>query len=167
MSIHSVDTDGKPIDHVTSIRMKQELWQIFNDHKEVVLLFNHCYYTANTQWNRKWSLRYSNALQSWDKNNIFRVEGNVIVITLALTQHTLPFMGQHWRKSLLTWISCTSLPTFWSDDSLSFTSLDCSTTFFFISTSCPSSSCSLFLRCSLSLKPGRGCQWNSSRQWTM
>lgn len=59
------------------------------------------------------------------------------------------------EESVVTCISCMSLPTFWTEDSLTFSSLDCSRSFFFMSTSWPSSSCSLFLRCSLSLEAGQ------------
>lgn len=57
----------------------------------------------------------------------------------------------HFRNGLVTCISCMSLPTFWADDSLIFSSLDWSKSFRFMSTSWASSSWSLFLLCSLSL----------------
>lgn len=70
------------------------------------------------------------------------------------------------KRSVVTCISCMSLPTFWTDDSLTFNSLDCSRSFFFMSTSWPSSSCSLFLRCSLSLKAGQTCHRTPGQNWS-
>lgn len=60
-----------------------------------------------------------------------------------------------------------SLLTFWVEDSLSFSSLDCSRSFFFMSPSWPSSSCSLFLRCSLSLEEGGVPGGGGSEEWRL